>query len=166
MITPQLYCLDSNVLIQAWQKYYSPALCPSYWDVLDQLGCDKKIFIPQEVFDEITKTEDELSGWLKMSHIPVNKTNQSVANSLRTIFSSDPSHRLLVDNVKQRSLADPWVIAHAMSENACVVTKEQIISAANAKQVKIPNVCKNMNIRCIDDFEFAREMEMKFSCTL
>ncbi len=26
------YCLDANVLIQAWQKYYSPKICPGYWD--------------------------------------------------------------------------------------------------------------------------------------
>ncbi|MGM0531632.1 MAG: DUF4411 family protein [Bacteroidota bacterium] len=26
------YCLDANVLIQAWQKYYSPDICPGYWE--------------------------------------------------------------------------------------------------------------------------------------
>lgn len=42
----QKYCLDTNVLIQAWQKYYSPKICPSYWDVLNRLGIENKIFIP------------------------------------------------------------------------------------------------------------------------
>ena len=44
------YCLDANVLIQAWQKYYSPIICPGYWDVLNQLGVEGKIFVCQEVF--------------------------------------------------------------------------------------------------------------------
>ncbi len=24
------YCLDANVLIQSWQKYYNPKFCPDY----------------------------------------------------------------------------------------------------------------------------------------
>lgn len=39
------YCLDANVLIQAWQKYYSPVLCPDYWKILDSLGSEGRIFI-------------------------------------------------------------------------------------------------------------------------
>ena len=74
----QKYCLDSNVLIQAWQKYYSPDICPSYWDILNQLGLANRIFIPKEVFVEITRTEDKLSAWLKTSKIPVYKLNESV----------------------------------------------------------------------------------------
>ena len=33
-----VYCIDANILIQAWQKYYSPEICPSYWEVLNDLG--------------------------------------------------------------------------------------------------------------------------------
>lgn len=64
-------CLDANVLIQAWQKYYSPKFCPSYWDVLNDLGSQGRIFIAEEVFNEITRTEDDLCKWLKASKIPV-----------------------------------------------------------------------------------------------
>ena len=32
------FCIDANVLIQAWQKYYSPKICPSSWDMLNELG--------------------------------------------------------------------------------------------------------------------------------
>jgi len=31
-----IYCIDANVLIQSWQKYYSPDLCPDYWDILNE----------------------------------------------------------------------------------------------------------------------------------
>jgi hypothetical protein len=40
------YCLDANVLIQAWQKYYNPKFCPDYWRVLIELGNQGTIFIP------------------------------------------------------------------------------------------------------------------------
>lgn len=161
---PQKYCLDTNVLIQAWQKYYSPGICPSYWDLLNQLGLENRIFIPKEVFEEIIRTEDELSAWLKTSKIPVYNLNESVTKCLSAIFAANSSHKFLVDSIKQRSLADPWVIAYAMSENACVVTKEEKVTASNSDKIKIPNVCENMNIRCINDFKFIREVSIRFTC--
>lgn len=65
------YCLDANVLIQAWNFYYSPTFCPSYWDVLNELGSAGRIFIPEAVHEEITRTDDELSKWLKLSRIAI-----------------------------------------------------------------------------------------------
>jgi predicted nuclease of predicted toxin-antitoxin system len=83
---------------------------------------------------------------------------------LSDIFAADTSHKFLVDNIKQRSLADPWVIAYAMSENACVVTKEEKVIASNSDKIKIPNVCENMNVRCINDFKFIQEVNIHFTC--
>jgi len=167
-----IYCIDANVLIQSWQKYYSLELCPDYWDILNELGKQGRIFIPEEVKNEIVvadnsdKTEDDLSKWLKRSSIPIHKPTENVIACWQKILQTDPSHRLLVDNIKGRSLADPWLIAHAMNANATVVTKENIDSAMNSKRVKIPNVCKNMGVRCIDDFEFIKEIGIKFSASL
>ena len=157
------YCLDANVLIQAWQKYYSPIICPGYWDVLNQLGVEGKIFVCQEVFDEIIKTEDDLSKWLKASDIPVKKATESVIEKLKDIYQI-PVHLKLVDNTKNRSLADPWVIAHAMDNNSVVVTKEEKVTQSNSTKVKIPNVCDNMDVRWINDFEFVKELNFSFSC--
>ena len=155
--------MDANVLIQAWQKYYSPIICPGYWDVLNQLGVEGKIFVCQEVFDEIIKTEDDLSKWLKASDIPVKKATESVIEKLKDIYQI-PVHLKLVDNTKNRSLADPWVIAHAMDNNSVVVTKEEKVTQSNSTKVKIPNVCDNMDVRWINDFEFVKELNFSFSC--
>ena len=161
---PGIYCLDSNVLIQAWQKYYSPQYCPTYWDVLNQLGAEKRIFVPDLVFKEITRTDDGLSDWLKTSDIAVSPITASVTTALRSIYETDPNHKHLVDARRGRSLADPWVIAHAIDQNATVVTKEELITAANKKRIKIPNVCDNMDVRWINDFEMIAELGLTFSC--
>ena len=162
----QKYCLDANVLIQAWQKYYSPKICPNYWDILNHLGQNNKIFLPQMVYEEITRTDDDLAKWLKSSSIPEIKIDEQVANCLKSIYAANPSHIQLVDNTKQRSLADPWVIAHAMNEGAVIVTKEEKVTALNSTKVKIPNVCENMGIRYINDFEFIQEMGLRFTCIM
>jgi predicted nucleic acid-binding protein len=163
---PLLYCLDTNVLIEAWQKYYSPKFCPSYWDILNELGRKEVIFIPELVFEEITRTEDELSAWLKKSKIPIHNINELVTKCLQNIYAKDPVHKNLVDNTKARSLADPWVIAHAINENATVVTKEEKVTALNSNRIKIPNVCDNMGVRWINDFEFIQELNVSFTCKL
>lgn len=94
------YCLDTNVLIQAWQKYYSPKFCPDYWSVLNELGNQGKIFIPHMVNEEILRTDDDLSQWLKQSSIAVAGIDTNVTNFLKAIYAADPTHKNLVDNTK------------------------------------------------------------------
>jgi predicted nucleic acid-binding protein len=149
-----IYCLDANVLIQAWQKYYNPKFCPGYWDVLTELGKQDTIFIPEMVYEEITRTEDELS------------ITEPVTICLQRIYLTDPIHKNLVDNTKARSLADPWIIAHALHEDATVVTKEEKVTALNSTRIKIPNVCENMGIRWINDFDLIGELGIQFNCSL
>lgn len=171
--TADIYCLDANVLIQAWQKYYAPEICPDYWEILNELGKQRRIFIAEEVKNEIVvtddkeKKEDDLSKWLKRSSIPIHKPTENVIKCWQNIIQANPLHKLLVDNVKGRSLADPWVISHALDKKATVVTKESPIMSLNAKKpVTIPNVCDNMGVRWIDDFTFVKEVGLKFSCRL
>ncbi|MCJ7804249.1 DUF4411 family protein [Patescibacteria group bacterium] len=162
----QKYCLDANVIIQAWQKYYSPKFCPDYWIVLGELGKRDIIFIPKMVYDEITRTDDDLSKWLKKSNIPVAEIDENVTSFLKMIFAANPSHQNLVDNTKNRSLADPWVIAHAINVNAIVVTKEEKVTAINTSKIKIPNVCDNMGVPWINDFQLIDKLNIIFSCKL
>lgn len=158
------YCLDANVLIQAWRTYYSPRLCADYWHVLDELGNQHRIFIVQEVADEIDRIEDGLREWLKESRIAVRKADDAVGTCLRAIYSAHEEHRKLVDNTKNRSLADPWIIAHALNEGAAVVTKEERVVALNTRRIRIPNVCENMGIVCMNDFDFLAEQNIRFGC--
>ncbi len=158
------YCLDANVLIQAWQYYYAHDICPDYWRILDDFGQKGKLFIPEMVYDEITRTEDDLSKWIKTCKIPIRKIDGNVTKHLQKIYAANSRHKLLVDNTKKRSLADPWVIAHALNENAIVVTKEEKVTAVNSKRIKIPNVCDNMNITWINDFQMVRELGVVFGC--
>jgi predicted nuclease of predicted toxin-antitoxin system len=159
-----IYCIDANILIQAWQKYYSPEICPSYWEVLNDLGKKGIIFIPELVYEEIEKGEDNLFKWLKNSAIPIKKIDGEVTNCLKEIYASNPNHKYLVSSNGIHSKADPWVIAHAIKENAIVVTKETKDFFKKQTKIKIPHVCDNMSINWIDDFEFIKRMNIKFIC--
>lgn len=161
---PPRYCLDSNVLIQAWRFYYSPDICADYWEILNKFGKEGRILLPNSVFDEITKVDDDLTKWIKKSDIRRLAHTERVIQRWREIQEKDPLHKFLVDNIKQRSLADPWIIAHAMDEGACVVTKENKETARPITRIKIPNVCDSMGVRWINDFQLAKELGIRFSC--
>jgi predicted nucleic acid-binding protein len=157
-----VYCIDANILIQAWQKYYSPEICPSYWKVLNDLGKKGVIFIPEIVYEEIEKGEDNLFEWFKNSDIPIRKIDGEVTNCLKEIYAFHSSHKYLVSSNGIHSKADLWVNAHAIKENAIVVTKETKDYFKKQTKIKIPHVCDNMNVKWIDDFEFIRNLNITF----
>ncbi len=51
-----------------------------------------------------------------------------------------------------------------MNEKATIVTKEEKVTALNTVKIKIPNVCDDMGLRWINDFQFIDELDIKFSC--
>jgi predicted nucleic acid-binding protein len=158
------YCLDTNIIIEAWNKYYSPVFCSDYWQILKDLGKHNIIFIPRVVYNEIYSKGDELSDWLIQSGISVHEIDEIVIKNLKNIYEKNPIHQNLVQEAKGRSLADPWVIAHSMKENAIVVTKEDKITDINSLKIKIPNVCENMGIKWINDFQMIKELGIRFNC--
>jgi hypothetical protein len=160
----ETYSLDANVLIQAWQNYYSPKICPDYWVVLNDLGEKGQIFLAEEIRDEITGTDDDLSEWLRSSSIPIRKTDGNVTNCWSKILQAHNDHRYLVAAAKGRSLGDPWVISHALDAGAIVVTKEEFVPNYKPTKIKIPNVCKNMGIESINDFQLLQRLNIQFSC--
>jgi len=155
-----IYCLDTNVFIQAWTKYYHIDFFGDYWRKLDELAQAGEVFATSEVKREIDKIDDTLKDWLGERDYFFKDIDDSVQSCIAEVFK-DPNHHRLVDSTKQRSIADPWVIAHAMAEDAIVVTKEQF-EINITKKIKIPNVCEAMGIEWIDDFEMVRRLGMQF----
>jgi len=153
-----IYCLDTNVLIEPWNKYYSPDLCPDYWNILCDLVRQKRVFCTDEVKREVEKVDDGLCGWIKANPELVHEITEDVQSKLRRVLRKFPT---LVNPTKDRSMADPWVVAHAWSADATVVTKE--MPSNSLKRIKIPDVCREFNIRCIDDFTFLKEVGIRLS---
>lgn len=161
MSSGKKYCLDTNVFIEGWNKYYSIDLSPSYWDILDKLAQDGRVFAPIEVKREIKTIEDQLFDWVKKRPHLFREITPEIQEQLRYIMAK---YGRLVDSTRQRSIADPWVIAFAAAEQAVVVTKEEL-SASN-KRIKIPDVCQEMGIEWINDFEFAKQVGIRFDAHL
>jgi hypothetical protein len=145
------YCLDSGVFINSWQKHYPPEVFPCVWDCFQTLITSKIAIIPRAVYEELEKERDDVFNWVKWhAETLIADPDEDVIQSLRVIMKD---HGRLVDTKKHRSIADPWVIAHAQAAGAAVVTEE---NESNGKSPKIPDVCNALGIPCMRTVELLR----------
>lgn len=156
------YCLDSNVYIEAWNKYWSIDLCPDYWGLLDSMARKGLIYSPVEVKSEIEKVHDDLYRWVKQRDYLFQEIDETVQIHLREIMRHFPR---LVDSIKIRSVADPWVIALARAKGGTVVTKEDSVGP-DSNRVHIPDVCESLSVPWLSDYAFARQVGIRFSAQI
>ncbi len=110
-----------------------------------------------EVYREIGKKHDELSAWLKSRKHFFREPTDEIQTCVRDILKT---HSRLLSVTKNRSGADVWVIAQACTVHGAVVTYEQW--DRKRKNVKIPDVCSALGVRCLTFVEFLRECGIKF----
>ena len=65
------------------------------------------------------------------------------------------AHQRLVDERRNRSKGDPFVIALATRKGFAVVTGEK--ASGNLQKPKIPDVCGALNVKCIGLLDLFRE---------
>lgn len=158
-----LYLLDANVLITAHNTYYPIARVPQFWEWIIDNAEYSRIKIPYEILEELEagKKEDELFKWVKKNK--------------KTLLLDEQADQLLVNKVIEQGYAkdltddethklgcDPFLIAYAMAESGrCAVTLEASKPSAKRANRRIPDVCKQLNIRCIDTFAMLRALDFR-----
>ena len=115
------------------------------------------IISSQEVYDEIMIGGDDLEKWAKLRKECFLPSSIPIQQEVKTILSA---HRGLVEGGNKKNSADPFVIALAKQEHCKVVTEE--VPSRNSKSPKIPDVCNEYKIECIDFVHFAREVKFAF----
>lgn len=157
------YVLDADILIQAKDEYYAFDLCPGFWDWLDRENTAGRLFSVNAVKDELERGNDELSRWARdrgaAFFAPVDeRTNGAMAAVAGWVQAGD-----FRDDAKRIFLAaaDPWLIAHALAHGHMVVTHEVHVDGQKNK-VKIPTVCKALNVPCVRTLEMLRKENVRF----
>ena len=108
--------------------------------------------ISAEVLAELEEKDDDLLAWVREREEFLISTDEMV--QLRTTEINDQFPDL-VDTERERSLADPFVIAVAEIHKGTVVTYEKH-RASPSKPHKIPDVCQARGLDCFNFIEFAR----------
>lgn len=157
------YLLDADTLIRAKNEYYAFDLCPGFWDWLDRQNAARNLFSVRAVKDELERGDDQLAEWAKERgtgfFLPV---DERVSGAMSAVsgwvqagdFREDAKRQFLAG-------ADPWLVAHALAHGHTVVTLEVHVEGER-KAVKIPTVCRALNVSCIPTLKMLRTEHVRF----
>ncbi|MCL1476650.1 DUF4411 family protein [Marinobacter sp. M3C] len=157
------YLLDANTYIQAKNQYYGMDICPAYWDWLDQQFQQGLVASVNMIGRELRDGKDELADWVRErpAHFISNDdeaTQAAFSSIVQAVMQGDY-------NSGNRDIflakGDPWIIAKASVIGAAVVTHESAV-APNARKVKVPNICRQFGVPCVNTFQFLRELNARF----
>lgn len=164
------FIVDSNFFIQAHRSIYPLDVVQSFWLKIKTLSENGIIVsidkVKKEIFDN-SAHEDELKKWCD-SNLPNDffiDTDTVLQNYISIVnWVNSMSHHYTdsaIQEFLETDLADPWLVACAMSYNWTIVTYEK--SEPNRKnKIKIPEVCNQFNVRYINTIEMLRELNENF----
>ncbi|MEW4530817.1 DUF4411 family protein [Maioricimonas sp. JC845] len=151
-----MYSIDTSALLDAWVRWYPPAVFPSVWKFLEDSVANGTIVATEEVRHELQRKEDDLHDWIRRHTSMIVPHDEAIQESVLEILAQFPK---LVDERTSKSMADPFVIAVARVRGYAVVTGEK---GGSPHRPKIPNVCEHFGVRVMGIVELFRERGWAF----
>ncbi len=137
------YALDTCSLT-ALSRLYPADVFPTAWRIVDQLIQNGIICSCEEVYLELTSQDDGLSDWARARRHMFLPIDVEIQDKVKQVLSTHPT---LLDLKKNKSGADPFLIAVASIHKCSLVTEEK--PSGGPQRSKIPDVCKAHDIECI-----------------
>ena len=150
------FCVDTSGWLDGWHRHYPRDVFPSLWQNVEQRVSGSDIIASEEVYVEVQKKDDDLHEWMKQRKFMLIPADESIQRRVADVLATYPR---LVDTLKGRSQADPFVIATAVETGSIVVTGE---SVGTATRPRIPFVCQQLGIRRITFLDMIRELKLTY----
>jgi len=141
-----IYFLDSNFLIDAKNWHFPLDKRLDFWKWLLSLGQKDILKIPESVYEEINRGNDELVNWINENK---NTFLCKKVECIQSLSSALAGYGEVTEIDLEQLKADPYVIAHALAVNGSVVTEERPKETLVIKNKKIPTVCDGLHIPCL-----------------
>lgn len=160
------FLLDANVFIEAYQRYYSFDIAPSFWDALRQKASEGLLVSIDRVHGEINGygNDDELKGWVcnEGGACFMSTDSEDVIKAYAEVISWAMSQTQFDQAAKTEfaTVADSWLIACAKAHNYILVTHEEYKPGVK-RRIPIPNVCRALGIPYINTFEMMRRLGVR-----
>ncbi len=159
------YIIDSCSLIDL-NRHNPIDIFPSLWKKIGELIKSEMMISHIEVFNEITQQDDNLAEWLKDYKQMFRNFSKKQSEIVKDILKKYPSF------VKKESKydADPWLVALAKEiqdnpqKNLFYNIKRLVVTEESMKgnKIKVPFVCKEFGIDCINRIEMIRHEGWSF----
>lgn len=162
------YLIDTSCLVQAFRAYYPFDIFPGLWDFFKKKINGGNIILIEKVANEINRGNDELKDWMNdeiNTSLILNVTSdvEILSNYAALMQWADKNAHYLPQakaDFAEFELADPWLVATAISKNLVLVSQE-IAAPASKKIIKLPDVCQQFDIKHITTIDLLRTF--KFS---
>ena len=145
------YLFDASSWIFCANEAYPMANFPIVWNLF--LKINSQICYIDSVVRELKQKDDGLNKWIR----------KEIKNQCFTeIKQSDPGQILnkhYPDNYPQQK-ADPFLIATAKEYNLTLITQETV--SGHRKSPKIPVICREEKVECLNILEFWSEIKQVF----
>lgn len=151
MATSVKYVIDTCSIAEL-RRRYPRNLFPGVWVHLEGLIATGVLRSIEDVSLELNVQDDELSEWANSQvdfFIALDESQQQAAKALLV------AHPTLVDIKRNKSSADPFLIAAAQLHGAAVVSEEK--PSGGPPKVKIPDVCNALGVRQISLLQLIAE---------
>lgn len=151
------YSIDTSAILDGWNRYYPHDVFPALWQNLARMVDQGHLRATEEVLAELERKQDEVYAWgVSLLEMFV-EIDERIQDSVREIMTRFPK---LVDTRKNRSGADPWIIALAQVHQCAVITGEP--ETGKAERPNIPDVCRQLEIPCFTLLDLMRRERWKF----
>lgn len=157
------YLLDSNVFIEAKQRYYGLDFHPAFWDWLVQANAAGTVYSIEKVAEELRNHQDDLTVWAGQRGAefflpPTDQMAQSLVDASTWANACGRYDQAAVGDFL--AAADYYLVAHALAHAHIVVTHE---TRENRRtRVKIPDACDALQVQCMTPFEMFRATGTRF----
>lgn len=156
------YLLDADVFIQAKNLHYGLDFCPAFWDWLIAGNKAGQVFSIEKVGDEIEAINDELSVWAaERGSGFFLKPDAAILAALAKVSTWVTNQRYEPAAINTfLQVADYYLIGYALAHGHTVVTHEK--ASTSKKQIKIPEPCIGLGVKCMTPFEMLRHERARF----
>lgn len=166
------YLVDSDVLIEAKDRYYAFAFCPGFWDWLSKQNAAGAVLSVKAVGDEINAGQDDLTDWCAQHGAaffipPDAEMVAAMATVSATVSAMQVNGQPYTPAAKAEFLAaaDYYLISYALAHGHTVVTNETGHAQGqqpSVKRLKIPNVCNEVGVQHASVFQMLTNGGAKF----
>lgn len=149
-----LFCFDSSALIKLKDEYPEDIFHNLWANIKLQL--ESGLFVLSYlVFIELRNGFDNYSDFFHEYPSSIIEITDKIQQIAAEIINT---HTSWIAPNSTKNSADPFVIATAQNLNAIVVTEESF----NLNRLKIPKICDELNIPCINLLEYFRRSNYSF----
>ena len=159
------YLLDTNFFLDSSLKYYQNDFFQDFWEWIGYISQSPSVKTINKVKQELDKKDDFISDFIKSLPKEFFIDERNYIDAYAQIIQKSQNmnfNQSAKENFAKEHKADAWLIAVALKDGYTVVSNEKIPDKKEKKNIKIPRMCQELNIRCVNIFDFIKEQKVQF----